>query len=88
MCLLNLRERFIPTVEMMPMKKNSDSDELLTTDKVAEELKVTADRIRQLVRAGRLPYSMKVGRNYLIRRGDIELVRVRKVGKPKQKENL
>jgi excisionase family DNA binding protein len=54
---------------------------LLTTTDVAEILGVTPRRVLALITAGRLP-AERIGRDFLIKEKDIELVRVRKVGRP------
>ncbi|MEK7856280.1 MAG: helix-turn-helix domain-containing protein [Acidobacteriota bacterium] len=58
------------------------ADELLTTSQVAARLGISAIRVRALVRDGRLP-AVKMGRDYLIREADLELVRDRKPGRPR-----
>lgn len=55
----------------------------LTTSGVAERLGLTDARIRQLIRAGRLP-AEKIGRDYLINEKDLKLVSDRKPGRPKK----
>ena len=55
---------------------------LLTTKEVAEKLEVTVGRVRQMVADGQLP-AMKIGRDNFIKESDLELVKDRKVGRPK-----
>jgi len=54
---------------------------LLTTTEAADILDVKQARVRQLILAGRLP-AKKHGRDWVIRERDLELVSVRKVGRP------
>jgi excisionase family DNA binding protein len=54
---------------------------LLTTKQVAERLGVSIGRIHQLINEGRLP-AEKLGRDYVIREGDLKLVEDRRVGRP------
>ncbi len=69
----------------MREKKRLDPDEPLTTAEAAAELNVTPGRVRQLVLAG-LP-AKKHGRDLFIRRGDLDLVRDRKVGRPRKQRD-
>jgi excisionase family DNA binding protein len=55
---------------------------LLTTTEAAERLGITPMRVRQLIRAGRLP-SQQFGRDHLIKESDLTLVAERKPGRPK-----
>lgn len=54
----------------------------LTTQQVADELGVSKTRVIALIRAGRLP-AEKVGVQYLVNPKDLERVRHRKPGRPK-----
>lgn len=54
---------------------------MITTAQTAESLQVSRSRILKLIAAGRLP-AVKLGRDWLIRPEDLELVRVRKPGRP------
>jgi len=56
--------------------------EELTTKQAAEILGVTPRRVRMLIRNGRLP-AEKHGRDWAIKPGDLEFVKVRKPGRPK-----
>ena len=56
----------------------------LTTPQAAERLGVSIYRIQQFIREGRLP-AEKVGRDWLIREGDLKLVENRKPGRPPKK---
>jgi hypothetical protein len=62
-------------------------DELLNTLQVAVELGVTQRRVLALIKAGRLPsrllYPQRQKSVHLVRRGDLELVRERKPGRPR-----
>jgi excisionase family DNA binding protein len=60
------------------------SRKLLTTNQAAKELKVTAIRIRAMIRDGRLK-AEKMGRDYVIRESDLDTVRDRKPGRPAAK---
>lgn len=60
------------------MKEN----ELLTTKQVAEILGVTVGRVQQMVADGQLP-ATKIGRDNFIKETDLEIVKDRKVGRPK-----
>lgn len=53
----------------------------LTTAEVAERLGVTRARILALIRAGRLP-TVRAGPLHLIEPADLDLVKVRKSGRP------
>ncbi|MGB8510931.1 MAG: helix-turn-helix domain-containing protein [Pyrinomonadaceae bacterium] len=55
--------------------------DLLTTKEAAAQLGVTVPRVHALINAGRLP-AEKMGRDYFIKRADLALVSVRKVGRP------
>jgi excisionase family DNA binding protein len=55
----------------------------ISTSTAAQELGITQRRVLALIKAGRLP-SMQLGREHLIKTKDLELVRVRKPGRPKQ----
>jgi excisionase family DNA binding protein len=62
------------------------ADKLLTTPEVARRLGVTQRRVLALIEAGRLP-SKQYGRDHVIREKDIELVAVRKWGRPSKEES-
>lgn len=55
----------------------------LTTKEAAERLGVTPQRVRALVRTGRLP-AKKFGRDLVIHEEDLKLVKDRKPGRPKK----
>jgi len=57
---------------------------MLTANAAAKILKVSARRVRALIKAERLP-AQKVGRDWVIFFEDLDLVRVRKPGRPKKK---
>ena len=59
-------------------------NELLTTKEAAKELKISVRRIQALITAGRL-HAQKIGRDWIIRKADLDLVRVRKPGRPPKK---
>ena len=56
---------------------------LLTVNEVAERLRVSRRRVRQLIEAGRLR-AERVGPIYLIRESALERVRYRPVGRPRK----
>jgi excisionase family DNA binding protein len=55
--------------------------EVLNTVQAARELRVSVRRVQQLIAAGRLP-AERFGRDYMIKRTDLQRVRVRKPGRP------
>ncbi len=61
--------------------------EELTTKQAAKILGVTTRRVLQLIADGRLP-AEKHGRDWAIKATDLELVRVRKPGRPKSPERI
>lgn len=65
----------------------SNIDDFLTTRETAEILGISDARIRQLIYAGRLP-SQKIGQMNLIKKSDLELVRIRKSGRPKKDNSI
>ena len=58
---------------------------MLTAKQAAAILGVDSSRVRVLIREGRLP-AKKIGRDWIIMEPDLEFVKVRKPGRPKQKE--
>jgi excisionase family DNA binding protein len=59
-------------------------DNLISTKEAAEKLGVSLRRVQALVTSGRLP-AQKIGNSYVVRKEDLELVRERKAGRPKNK---
>jgi len=55
---------------------------VLTTAQAATILQISRSRILKLIEAGRLP-AKKLGRDWLIRLDDLELVKVRRPGRPR-----
>jgi len=55
---------------------------MITTAQAATILQVSRSRILKLIEAGRLP-AEKLGRDWLIRLEDLELVKVRRPGRPR-----
>jgi len=55
---------------------------VLTTAQAATILQISRSRILKLIEAGRLP-AKKLGRDWLIRLEDLELVKVRRPGRPR-----
>lgn len=58
---------------------------MLTTAEAARALKIGKRRLRELIQAGRLR-ARKHGRDWMIDPKDLEAVRVRRPGRPKQRE--
>ena len=58
-------------------------DEWLTTQQAADELGVTAGRIRQMIVDKQLP-TVKFGHIHMIKKSDLKLVENRKVGRPRK----
>jgi len=56
---------------------------LIGTATVAQRLGVSQDRVRALIKAGRLP-AKKLGRDWFIAPEDLALVKNRKPGRPKK----
>ena len=56
---------------------------MLTTAQAAAILQVSRSRILKLIDAKRLP-AEKIGRDWLIRLEDLELVKVRRPGRPRK----
>jgi excisionase family DNA binding protein len=56
----------------------------LGTAEAAARLGVSQARVRQLIKAGRLP-AARVGRDWLIQERHLKLVAVRKTGRPRKK---
>lgn len=54
---------------------------LLSVAEAAEKLNISRWRINQLINEGRLP-AQKVGRAYVVKESDLELVKDRKPGRP------
>lgn len=58
---------------------------LISVIEAAEKLGVSRWRVNQFINEGRLP-ATKIGRSYVIKEKDLELVRDRKVGRPVKKD--
>ena len=58
---------------------------LIGTKEASERLAVSQQRIQALIKNGQLP-AEKVGRDWLIKESDLELVRERKTGRPKKEK--
>ena len=56
-------------------------DKMLTTTEAATRLGISGERVRQLIKTGRLP-SQQFGRDHLIKASDLKLVADRKPGRP------
>ena len=62
-------------------------EDLLTVSEAAKELGISTRRIHALIAANRLP-ARKLGSYYVIKRKDLDFVRIRNIGRPaKQKNN-
>ena len=66
---------------MKKRKKKTDT-RLLSTADAARALGISVCRVQQLILAHRLP-AKKVGRDYVIREGDLAYVRRRHPGRPR-----
>lgn len=55
----------------------------LTTQQVAERLGVTPRRVVAMIQAHQLP-ATKFGRDYMIEKADLKLVKNRKAGRPRK----
>ena len=58
---------------------------LLSTRDAATRLGITTRRVVALIRAGRLP-ALRVGRTWVIREADLELVKERRPGRPSNRQ--
>ena len=58
-------------------------ENLLTTQKAGELLGVNPSRVRQFILEGRLP-AIKIGRDWIISKDDLNKVKDRKPGRPKK----
>jgi len=56
---------------------------IISTAEAAKRLNVTADRVRKMIVSKRLK-AIKVGREWLIDPKDLELLKDRKVGRPRK----
>ncbi len=57
------------------------TNDLLSTNEVAEKLGVTSIRVRAMIRNGNLP-AQKIGRDYVVKESDLKFVKDRKPGRP------
>jgi excisionase family DNA binding protein len=62
------------------------SAKLLSVSEAATKLEISRWRINQLINDGRLP-AQKVGRAYVIKEIDLELIKDRKPGRPAKKKS-
>ncbi len=62
------------------------SNDLLSTNEVAEKLGVTSIRIRAMIRNGNLP-AQKIGRDYVVKESDLKFVKDRKPGRPAKEKS-
>ena len=65
-------------------KTRTAPDDLLSTVDVAAELGITVTRVNVLIREGRLK-AERIGKVWIIRRGDLDPVRDRPHGRPRKK---
>lgn len=70
----------------MGYKISVENLNLITTKEAANRLNVSMRRVTALITEGRLP-STQIGREHLIKESDLELVKDRKVGRPKKTED-
>lgn len=57
---------------------------MIGTAEIAKRLRVSAERVRALIKAGRLPSAKKLGRDWFIDEKDLALVKDRKPGRPRK----
>lgn len=62
------------------------STNLLSVSEAAEKLNISRWRINQFINEGRLP-AQKIGRAYVVKESDLELVKDRKTGRPSKKKS-
>lgn len=62
-------------------------NDLLTVSEAAKELNISARRIHQFIEDKRLP-AEKLGAYYVIKRADLDLIKDRQVGRPKNKKEV
>ena len=60
-------------------------DEVLNTEQAAKRLGVSARRVQQLIKSGRLP-AREFGGSYMIAPGDLKLLEMRPPGRPPKAE--
>ena len=60
--------------------------DLISVSEAAIELNLSPRRIHDFIKDGRLP-AEKIGAYYAIKRDDLDLVKDRKVGRPRKTEN-
>ena len=58
-------------------------NDLISTKEAAEKLGLSIRRVQALITDGRLP-AQKIGNSFVIQEKDLELVQVRKAGRPKK----
>lgn len=63
------------------------STNLLSVSEAAEKLGISRWRINQLINQGRLP-AQKIGRAYVVKELDLDLVKDRKPGRPLKDKQL
>jgi len=68
----------------MAKPKTSRDDSMISALEAGIELGVGPTRVRVLIREGRLP-AIRIGKTWIIRRGDLDLVRDRRPGRPRTK---
>jgi len=65
---------------------NEGETKLISVIEAAEQLGVSRVRVNQLISKGRLP-ALKIGRSFVVRESDLELVRDRPPGRPAKVKN-
>jgi excisionase family DNA binding protein len=57
---------------------------MIGTAEIAKRLHVTPERVRALIKSGRLPSAQKLGRDWFVDERDLALVKNRKPGRPRK----
>lgn len=65
------------------MRVKKSPEDLIGTKEAGRDLGISASRVCALIVVGKLP-ARRISHAYIIRRGDLELVRERPVGRPKK----
>ena len=55
--------------------------DLISSKEAAEKLGVSLRRVQALITSGKLP-AQKIGNSYVLKKKDLELVKIRKPGRP------
>ncbi len=57
---------------------------MIGTAEIAKRLKVSQERVRALIKDGRIPSAVKFGRDWFVDEKDLDLVKHRKIGRPRK----